>query len=282
MPLKPSPSRPRAFAWLVVAALAPASTLAPGSASADPASTSSVQCEPAYEGAQLERQRGHLREARDQAALCARAVCPEEARRDCARWVDELGRDIPTVVVVARDAQDRDVPGLHILVDGAPRDEVATGRAFELDPGAHVFRVERPGSRPATATFTVVQGERGRILRLPLPGVPGGSTAASAGGSSAEDLAPSAGPTGDDRPRPSVVPALVVGGLSVAALATSAVLGWTGRQQLSDLRSTCAPTCSDAQVGPVRTRLLISDIALGGGLVGAALATYLFAVRGTF
>jgi hypothetical protein len=78
------------------------------------------------------------------------------------------------------------------------------------------------------------------------------------------------------------VPAIVVAGLSAVALGTSAYLGLTGRQELSDLRSSCAPSCTDAQVGPVRTRLTASDVALGVGLVGAALAVYLFAIRGTF
>lgn len=244
-------------------------------------------CEPAYEGTQLLRQRGKLREAREQAAICSRDACPEVARHDCAKWAEELGREIPTVVVVVRDEADRDVLVVRVLVDGVLRPEVASGRAFELDPGIHSFRLERAGAPPVEQSFTVVQGEHDRPLRFTVIG----AVAAAPSPPSPSPLSPFAptvplapprAPAPAEAERPSIVPPVVVTGVSVALLATSAFLGLTGRQQLSDLRSSCAPACSDDQVGPVRTRLVASDVALGAGLVGAAVATYLFAVRGTF
>lgn len=247
-----------------------------GAASARAGEPAPGQCEPAYEGVQLLRQRGKLVEAREQAAVCARDVCPEVARKDCARWSEELAREIPTVVVVARDDADRDVPVVRLLVDGVPRPELASGRAFELDPGAHVFRVERAGGPPVERSFTVYEGERDRMLRIAAPP-----------GAVQPPRPPPPYETPPTRPppaseRPSIVPAAVVGGLSVAVLVTSAVLGLTGRQQLDGLRSTCAPACTDDQVNPVRTRLVLSDVTLGVGLVGAAVAVSLFALRGTF
>jgi hypothetical protein len=267
---------------------------APAAKAAD---TLQAQCEAAYEGAQLMRQRGKLVTAREQAALCARDVCPEVARRDCAKWAEELGREVPTVVVVARDEADRDVPALRLLVDGVPRAELASGRAFELDPGAHVFRIERPNAPPVEQSFTVYQSERDRLLRItvpvgasvlpPRPVVPSVPAPTSTSTATATPyVAPSPPPPpGEPAPdRGSLVPAVVVGGISVVAFVTSGYLGWTGRQQLSDLRSSggCAPNCTDAQVNPVRTRLTASDWALGVGLVGAAAAVSLFVLRGSF
>jgi len=249
------------------------SLLAQGARAAD---VSAAQCEPAYEGAQLLRQRGQLRAARDQAGVCARDVCPEVARRDCARWAEELAREIPTVVVVARDESDRDVSFARTLVDGVARSEPGSGHAFELDPGAHTFRVERSGAPPVEQSFTVYQGERDRLLRILVPGTaPRWQPTATV-----PTYPPPARTVAPERPSP--LPAYVVGGLSVAVLATSAFLGLTGRQQLSDLRTSCAPACTDEQVSPVRTRLVLSDVALGVGLAGAALAVTLFAWRGSF
>ena len=241
-----------------------------------------AQCEPSYEGTQLLRQQGKLRDARDHAALCARDVCPQIARGDCARWVDELTREIPTVVVVARDPEGKDIPLQRLLVDGLVRPEVASGRAFELDPGAHTFRVEPTDGAAVQATFTVYQGERDRLLRMTLPAKAWvtGAAPPSAAPFLATTPVPAPAPASADRP--SIAPAVVVGVASAVVLATSAYLGLTGRQQLSDLRSSCAPACADSQVGPVRTRLVVSDVTLGVGLVGAALAAYLFAVRGAF
>lgn len=241
----------------------------------------SAQCASAYEDAQLLRQRGKLIAARDHAAICARDQCPEVARRDCARWAEELGREIPSVVVVVRDDADRDVPAQRVLVDGVVRAEVSAGRAFELDPGVHAFRVERPNGPPVEKSFSVYQGERDRVVRLTVPSGPAAPAPVAATVPNAQTVAP--GPvlpvsSGSSAPReaPSYVLAGVVAGVSVASLAVSGYLGLTGRQELSDLRTSCAPTCSDSQVDPVKTRLTLSDATLGVGLVGAALAVYLF------
>ncbi|MGD0529149.1 MAG: hypothetical protein ABSE49_28685 [Polyangiaceae bacterium] len=258
-------------AWLALAVLG-STALAPGARAADPPAT---PCEPAYEGVQLLRQRGKLLAARDQAAVCARDVCPEVARRDCARWSEELAREVPSVVVVARDTSDRDVPFTRVLVDGLTRAEAGSGRAFDLDPGAHTFRVERAGAPAVEQSFTVYQGERDRLLRVLVP-------AAVPAWQPSPRKAPEAPVPSSAPERSSALPPYLVGGISVAVLATSAYLGLTGRQELSSLRSGCAPTCTDDQVNPVRTRLVFSDVALGVGLVGAAVAVTLFALRGSF
>ena len=236
-----------------------------------------AQCASSYADAQLLRQRGKLLAAREHAAVCAREQCPEIGRRDCARWAEELGREIPSVVVVVRDDSDRDVSAQRLLVDGVPRVEVASGRAFELDPGAHVFRVERANAPPVERSVTVYQGERDRLLRITVPAGAVAAPPPSVPTPSAASVPPSPGAAraapGD---RPSYTLAAVVTGVSVASFVASGYLGLTGRQQLSDLRTSCAPSCTDAQVDPVRTRLTLSDATLGVGIVGAALAAYLF------
>jgi hypothetical protein len=246
-----------------------AGLLIAGSARAETPST----CASAYESAQLLRQRGKLVDARAAALTCARATCPEVARKDCATWADEVTREIPTVVVAVRDADGRDVGGPRISIDGDLRSDAGAGRALELDPGVHAFRVERAGYATIEERVTVVQGERDRILRFAL-------RANAAPAAAPAEGAPSATAGADQEPalRRSLVPVVVVGGLSAVALGVSAYLGLTGRSDLSHLRATCAPTCTDAQVDPVHTKLLFSDIALAAGLVGAGVTVYL-AVR---
>jgi hypothetical protein len=229
-----------------------------------------TQCASAYESAQLLRQRGKLLAARDEANVCAREQCPEIARRDCARWAEELGREVPSVVVVVRDDADHDVPARRLLVDGALRPEITTGRPLELDPGSHVFRIERPNAAPFERSVTVYQGERDRVLRITAPSPP--TTPPAVGVVAA---VPSVVPP-TTKEAPSYAPAFVVAGFSLVAFGVSGYLGLTGRQELSGLRTSCAPACTDAEVDPVRTRLTLSDVTLGIGLVGTALATYLF------
>jgi hypothetical protein len=233
-----------------------------------------AQCTSAYENAQILRQRGKLLAARDQVVVCAREQCPEIAQRDCLRWAEELGHEIPSVVIVVRDETDREIGAQRVLVDGAPRPEFTSGRAFELDPGAHVLRIERPDSPTIEQPFTVYQGERDRVVRITVP-----SRAVTAHSPTPLPLAPAITPTiREARPEPpSYVATAITAGFSVATFAVSAYLGLSGRQELSNLHSTCAPYCTDAEVDPVKTRLNFSDATLGVGLVGAAVTVYLFA-----
>jgi hypothetical protein len=286
VPLRFARGRVRAFFVSVPLLVVPA--LATSARGAD--SPSTALCTSAYENAQIFRQHGKLLAARERASACARDQCPEIARHDCARWAEELAREVPSVVVVGRDEADRDVPVQRVLVDGVPHPEVTSGRPFELDPGAHVFRLERADAPPVERAVTIYQGERDRVLRIPLPTQPPLSPAG--GAATAPSSNPSPANAGSAPPPASSPPAsvgagehassasyalpVVVAGLSVASFVAAGYLGVTGRQQLSDLRTSCAPTCSDAQVDPVKTRLTLSDAALGVGIVGAALATYLF------
>jgi hypothetical protein len=221
-------------------------------------------CAGAYEQTQLLRQNGKLVEAREAARACARTTCPEVARKDCVAWGEQLGAEVPSVIVIARDEATGDEGGVRVQVDGVSRPEASGGRAFELDPGAHVFRVERAGDEPLEQTITLVRGERDRALRFLLRSV------------APPPPAPAAPPERVVR-RGSLLPAAIVGAASVATLGVSAWLGLTGRSELSNLRVTCAPVCTDAQVDPVRRRLLASDITLGAGIVGAGITIYLFA-----
>jgi hypothetical protein len=219
----------------------------------------------AYENAQLLRRNGKLIEAREAAIACSRASCPEVGRTDCAAWAGEIQREIPSVAVVAQDEYYFDEHGARVIVDGVERAEAASGRAFELDPGEHLFRVERPGYEPIERTIVVVQGERDRVLRFALRAL-------------APPPAPVTSPPAAIAPRaqPTYWPAVVAAGASAATLGVAAWLGLTGRSDLSQLHGTCAPDCSDAQVDPIRRKLIASDVVLGVGLLGTALAAYLF------
>src|SRR6185503_16544295 len=54
-------------------------------------------CIQAYEQTQALRKVSKLRQAREQAALCARDTCAAVLAKDCAKWFTELEQSIPTV-----------------------------------------------------------------------------------------------------------------------------------------------------------------------------------------
>jgi hypothetical protein len=228
-------------------------------------------CTTAYEDSQLLRRRGELMAAREAAVACARTQCPAVSRKDCTAWVTELEREIPSVIVIARDEATGDEGGARVSVDGAPRPDIVTGRAFSLDPGPHAFRVEKPGSEPAEQTITIVRGEHDRVVRFVLRAVRAEAPRAA----TVPRPAPAPEPSTSPRAQPSYVPAIVAGVATLAAFGVSAGFGLTGRSELSNLRGSCAPSCTDEELDAMRTKLLISDVALGVGLVGALVTTFL-------
>ena len=190
---------------------------------------------------------------------------------------------MPTVVVVAREEATDDDRGVKVTVDGTVRAEATSGRAFELDPGDHAFKVERPGDQTVEQTVSVVQGEHDRIVRFTLRPTTPPPVTAPVTPPIARPTPPLARSTPPESPPPPVesrsvsyVPAIVVGSASVVVLGVSAYLGLTGRSELSHLHDTCQPYCTDDQVNPVREKLTISDVTLGVGAAGALVALYLF------
>jgi hypothetical protein len=230
----------------------------------------SPTCASAYEDTQLHRRSGKLIEAREAALSCSRPSCPDVARQDCEVWAAEIQREIPSVVVVALVESYVDERNARVVVDGVERAEGASGRAFEVNPGEHVFRIERPGYEPIERAIVVLQGERDRILRFSLHALASAAPAPTSAPSSPapEILRP--------RVRATYMPAIVAGGAAAAAFGVSAWLGLTGRSDLSSLRTTCAPACTDDQVDPVRRKLIASDIVLGVGVAAAVVSGYLF------
>jgi hypothetical protein len=73
--------------------------------------------------------------------------------------------------------------------------------------------------------------------------------------------------------------AWVLGGVGLAAMGVFAYFGATGLSDSNTLHTTCSPGCTDAQVQPVRTKLIVADVGLGVGVLSFAAAIWI-GVRG--
>jgi hypothetical protein len=191
-------------------------------------------------------------------------------RNDSLRWLDELEQSLPTVVVTANEG-DVDVSDVSVSVDGARITERLDGRAFPMDPGEHVFVLER-GGQSVTVPLVIAEGEKNRHVvaqfRAKMP----------------DSIHPA------DRPRPETtsnragtrtVPfglfaLTATGGL---ALASFAFFGITGKSDLGHLRADCAPTCSDAAIATVKREMTIADVSLGVAIVSLTVAAVWFLAR---
>lgn len=229
------------------------------------AETTTNACLTASEEAQALRDEGKLLDARARLIACGRGECPAIVRTDCARWLEELSPRIPAFVVRARDASGADLVDVRTIVDGVPRASSSDGRAIEVDPGVHKVRFERPGSA-IEQTVVARERERDRIVDVVFDARP--SAAAPRPVETPATSAP-------DRPIP--VLSFVLAGVAVAGGASFAYFASAAKNDVDDMRATCAPSCPESDVSRARTELTVANVSLVVGVLalGGAVALYL-------
>jgi hypothetical protein len=213
-----------------------------------------------------------LIEARGLLRICSGAGCPAAIRADCVEWLDQVGRSLPTVVVTAR-AKGVDLANVRVFIDGKLITERLSGAALEVDPGQHQFRFEAPPWPTVERNVLVSEGVKDRSIDVVFapPDEAPPSLAAQA---------PAVAPRTTFRLQTSDY---ITGGVAVAALATAGYFGATAISEKRELQQACAPTCSDSDTDPLRTKLLVADIALGVAFVSLVIGVYLhLSGRGTF
>jgi hypothetical protein len=225
-----------------------------------------AQCAESYERAQYLRRETKLAAAREALLVCSQDACPAVVKNDCLPWLAEVERATPTIVVAVRDETGKDFVGAKFSIDGGPM-TVADGRPVSLDPGPHKLRAETSDGKFAEEQVLARLGEKNRSCTLIL----------------AKGVAPphpiekpiTETPV-EAAPDPSRTLPLVLAGVGVVALGTSVVFGVQAKSEADDVRSRCAPHCADSDLDGTRTKLLLSDIGLGIGVIALAAATYVW------
>lgn len=241
-----------------------ASNVAIADAGSTDASTSCVQH---YESAQRHRNAEQLLQARDDLRACSAATCPSLIQEDCNTWLLEVTEMLPTVVLSAK-AADQDVFDVTVSMDGQTLTNHLDGRPIEVDPGLHTFVFEGPGRTRLTKMVIVAARQRAQdiaVLWAPPPQVSSAPT-------------PVTG-LAVDRVRP--VPPLfyALAATAVVGFGGFAVLGLTGEAEKNNLQGSCSPDCSKTEVSALKTRLILSDVAVGFGGAAAAGALVVLLAR---
>lgn len=219
-------------------------------------------CVASYEKAQTLRKESKLREAKEQAAVCAKDTCPALLAKDCTRWFGEIEASVPTVVFDVRAATGAELVDVKIEMDGKPLVGKLDGKAVAVDPGEHTFTFDAQGFKPGEQKVLVREGEKSRKLSQKLERVEGAP------------LPPGALPPA--RPIPAGV--WIFGGTSLVALGVAGVFGVQGLSKKSDLDA-CGRACPPEDVNSMSSSFAISDVALGAGVVAGLAALYLFVTR---
>lgn len=159
------------------------------------------------------------------------------------------------------------IAGLVVEIGALPVVPALYDTAIPLDPGAQIVTAHAPGRKKWSAQLSLrADGDR-QALTVPELAV---EDAAASG--SAEARGPSASRAGDEaRRRSADVPtvAWILGGSGVALAASGVALWVVGRNERTDLTSTCGVTssCAHADILASRTKLVVGDVVVGAGLL---------------
>jgi hypothetical protein len=240
---------------LGAAAVGLACSLFASTAFAEPAAK--ADCASAYEKSQELRNAGKMRQSEGTLVKCADPTCPGFIQADCTQWLVEVQRDMPTVVIAARDERGSETEHVRVSIDG------------------EVWLTELV--KPIEQKVLVRQGQKGRAIEVSFAPGGGDIPAESPYADFPREKEP---PNVPPEPRPSgefLRPyAYVAGGVGLAGVVTFAVLGATGKSRENELRRRCVDQCDPGDVDSIRTKYVVADVALGVGIAGLGSAVALF------
>jgi hypothetical protein len=222
-------------------------------AAAKPAWSATEDCESAHLGAQELRSETKLLAAREALIRCAAKSCPGLIQEDCAQWLTEVQKNVPTIVLAATTSAGRDLSEVQVRLGERVLTSRLDGKPIEVDPGSYTLIFESAGSEPVSVDFVAQAGVKNRVVEAEFPS--------------------------DAAPELSSSPPLsfwILAGVGTAALASFGTFALLGRNQYSDLENACAPRCDPDDSDSVRTKFLIADVSLGIAVVAYAGAAYFY------
>jgi hypothetical protein len=227
-------------------------------------------CIAAADAGQTLRDQGKLVAARQSFVSCAGAACPTMVATQCATWLAEVTREIPTVIFRATAGSGADLIGAQVSIDDAPAPIAVDGRAVPIDPGIHRLRFRHAGEADIRQEVVIRAGEKLRPVEVRF------NAMAAAGDAEARPSveAPPATPA-PEKEEPAGFRFPLVAGLSLGVGAASfvamGVLVGSASSDVNHLRATCAGSCSPADVNSANSRIVAANVAMGVGI--AAMAT---------
>jgi hypothetical protein len=260
-------------------------SLASTAAAADEMTT----CLDASSKGQRFRDTHKLVEAREQLRVCAAAACPRVVQRDCAIWLAEVEKALPTVVLSAKDGRGGDLFDVNVSVDGNALATRLDGQALPMNPGPHTFHFESADGASADRQVLVKEGEQmqavavvlGPPVRAQAGTTPAGTSPAAPSSGATSPSIGTAAPDSKGASHPWRTVGWVASGAGVAGLAVGTVFGLVA---LGDKTSHCTgDLCDPGTSSNVRTWALISDIGwiAGGVLLAGGAALLLFGPSGS-
>ena len=227
-------------------------------------------CYTAAVDAQRLRNAADLVESREKLLICAAATCPADVVKLCTQWLSEVTASIPTVVVSAKDAADRDVVDASVTLNGRLLVDRLDGVARPVDPGTYTLRCEHKGDHAVVEQTVVIrEGEKNRIIAIRFPEAESPALLVIAPTASRSDGASSGAPpsrSGEAARAPgssTSVAGWAFTGAGVALLGTFGYLTASGQNRYDNWVNAGRP---ESEASSLEVERAFSFVALGAGL----------------
>ncbi len=207
-----------------------------------------------------------LLEARDQFRICARQQCPSAVQSDCADWLAGVERNLPTVVLTAKDRAGTLLVDVIVTVDGASFTTKLDGRSLAVNPGKHTFHFELANGTSADEQVMVTEGTQNQTITATL---------------APQAKEPPNPPTTVASQSPLRTFGWVLGGVGLAGVVVGVVSGIVAISSKSSANCDASNACDPGPLASAHTAATVSDIGLiaGGALLVGGLAFVLFSPK---
>lgn len=188
-----------------------------------------------------------LVEAREELRVCAAATCPSVVQSDCANWLAEVEKALPSVVVTARNGAGADLVDVKVRVDGQPLASKLDGQAVPMNAGPHTFHFEGPEGTGLEEQLVVKEGEKNQAVSVVLG-------------------APSRGSSS-----PWKTVGWVLGGAGVVGLGVASVFGAVAMGDKNAANCDARNVCDRGTTGAIKSAAQASDVGwIAGGVLLAS------------
>jgi hypothetical protein len=214
-----------------------------------------------------------LVEAREQLRICAAAQCPAVVQSDCASWLADVEKALPSVVLTAKNGAGADLADVKVSVDGQPLVSKLDGQAVTMNAGTHTFHFEGTDGTSIDEQVLVKEGEKNQTVAAVLGAAPAPTPPPSQGAESPSNSG------GTSRPWRTVGWAL--GGVGVVGLGIGTAFGIIAIGDKSAAHCNANNVCDPGTVSGIKSAALVSDVGwiAGGVLLASGAALVLFAPR---
>jgi hypothetical protein len=226
-----------------------------------------TECLAKHTGGQELRRERRLLESRQAFRECSAPRCPQQVIRDCLGWLEQYERQIPSLSIRVT-ARGEDRWDAVVSIDDQPVPDRRTGRAIELDPGAHRIRVELPPLAPFQKEIVINEGEQFRVVDVVLDS-PRPPTVT-------REIEVAHEPP---MHRPIPVASYVFAGVGVAAVASGTAWALSMRALHRELERECAAVCARREVDVLKQRALFADVSWAVGAASMTSAVIIYLLR---